>query len=66
MAKIYLNINTTLSFLVTITLTEKTTKDIIFHGLCYIPIVGAPNQTITDNGTSYYSQAFEIFVDKLI
>ena len=60
MANIFLNINTSLSFVVTITLTEKTTKDIIFHGLCYFPMVGAPNQTITDNGTGYYSQAFEM------
>ena len=61
MANIFLNINTYSSFLVAIALTEKTTKDIIFHGLCYFPMVGAPNQTITDNGTDYYSEAFEMF-----
>ena len=48
-------------FLVATALTGEATKNVISHCLRCFSILGDPNQIKTDNGTGYYSQAFEMF-----
>jgi transposase InsO family protein len=48
-------------FLVATTLIEKATKNVIICCLHYFSMLGVPIQIKTDNETSYYSQAFEMF-----
>ena len=48
-------------FLVATALKGEETKTVISHCLHYFSMIGVPNQIKTDNRTSYYSQAFEMF-----
>ena len=58
----HVTIDTFSGFLVATALTREATKNVISHCLCqFIFMLGVPNQIKTDNGTGYYSQAFEIF-----
>ena len=53
-------IDTFSGFLVATSLKGKATKNVISHWLHYFSMLGVPNQIKTDNGTGYYSQAFEM------
>ena len=48
-------------YLIEAALTEEATKNVISHCLHCFSMLGVPNQIKTDNGTGYYSQAFEMF-----
>jgi hypothetical protein len=48
-------------FLVVTSLTGEATKNVISHCFHYFSILHFLNQIKIDNGTGYYSQAFEIF-----
>lgn len=52
-------------FLVATALTGKETKNVITHWLHCFSMLGVPNQLKIDNGTGYYSQAFETFCQQL-
>ena len=54
---VHVTIDTFSGFLVATALTGEATKNIVSH--CF-SMLGVPNQIKTDNGTGYYSQAFEI------
>jgi hypothetical protein len=58
---VHVTIDTFLGFLVATALTGEATKNLISHCLHYFSMLVVPNQIKTDNGTDYYSQAFEIF-----
>jgi transposase InsO family protein len=53
--------NTFSGFLVRTAIKRERTKNVISHCLHYFSMLGVPNQIKADNGTGYYSQAFEIF-----
>ena len=42
-------------------LTGEATENVISYCLHCFSMLGVPNQIKTDNGTGYYSQAFEMF-----
>ena len=50
-----------LDFLVATTLMREATENEISLCLCCFSILGVPNKFKKDNGTSYRSQAFEMF-----
>ena len=58
---VHVNIDTFSGFLVATALTGEATKNVISHCLHCFSMLGVPNQIKTDNGTGYYSQAFEMF-----
>ena len=55
-----MNTDTFSGFPVATALRREATKSVISHCLCCFPMVGVTNQIVTDNGTGYYSQAFEM------
>ena len=55
----HVTIDTFSGFLVATALTGEATKNVI--SLHCFSMLGVPNQIKTDNGTGYYSQAFEMF-----
>ena len=57
----HVTIDTFSGFLVATALTGEATKNVISHCLHCFSMLGVPNQIKTDNGTGYYSQAFEMF-----
>jgi transposase InsO family protein len=58
---VYVMINNISGFLIATDLTGKTNKNVISHCLHYYSMLGIPDKVKTDNGTGYYSQAFEMF-----
>ena len=58
---VHVTIDTFSGFLVATALTGEATKNGVSHYLHYFSMLGVPNQIKTDNGTGYYSQAFEMF-----
>ena len=58
---VHVTIDTFSGFLVATALTGEATKNVISHCLHCFSMLGVPNQIKTDNGTGYYSQAFEMF-----
>ena len=58
---VHVTIDTFSGFLVATALTGEATKNVIGRYLHYFSMLGVPNQIKTDNGTGYYSQAFEMF-----
>ena len=58
---VHVTTDTFSSFPVATVLTGEATKNVISHCLYYSSMLGIPDQIKTDNGTRYYSQAFEMF-----
>ena len=58
---VHVTIDTFSGFLVATAYTREATENEISHCLHCFSILGVPNQIKTDNGTGYYSQAFEMF-----
>ena len=63
---VHVTVDTFLDFLVATALTGEATKNVINYCLHYFSVLGVPNQIKTDNGTGYFSQAFEMFCQQII
>ena len=59
---LHVTIDTFSGFLVATALTGEATKNVI--SLHCFSMLGVPNQIKTDNGTGYYSQAFDMFCEQ--
>jgi transposase InsO family protein len=58
---VHVTTDTFSGFPVATALTGEAAKNVISHHLHSFSMTGVPDQIKTDNGTGYYSQAFEMF-----